>query len=223
MLRVCSQYLALAGCCLLVGCMDREPSVAIELEKLERGPGEVFPANLSSVNFSCWFIGNSYSRRDFPVLDRWAREWYSEAVASVGDGALPATRGDGLAVRFIYLKGTYPNALVTITGTPRDRLNLTASKIDDSIAPDQVDRVERTLSAAEANELARFLVKSELLAVPAKVCDDLNGADGSQWITEISAGGDYHYVDRWSPQDGVSHDFGVFMLGLTRWQFEDLE
>ena len=42
--------------------------------------------------------------------------------------------------------------------------------------------------------------------------DDRNGVDAAQWIFEGLKGGEYHIVDRWSPENGEVHSLGIMML-----------
>lgn len=47
------------------------------------------------------------------------------------------------------------------------------------------------------------------------------GVDGAEWILEghdPSRG--YQYRKRWAPEDGMEHDLGLFLLGLTGWDVE---
>jgi hypothetical protein len=39
-----------------------------------------------------------------------------------------------------------------------------------------------------------------------------NGKDGARWIIEGAKNGDYHFVDRWSPDDGPVPVIGLLML-----------
>jgi hypothetical protein len=38
------------------------------------------------------------------------------------------------------------------------------------------------------------------------------GVDGAQWIIEAAKGGQYHVVDRWSPDDGPYRKAGLFLV-----------
>jgi hypothetical protein len=45
--------------------------------------------------------------------------------------------------------------------------------------------------------------------------DDKIGNDGSKWIIEALAGGRYHVVDRFAPQNGPIHDLGMVFIEMA--------
>ncbi|HTC43957.1 MAG TPA: hypothetical protein VK696_02810 [Steroidobacteraceae bacterium] len=53
---------------------------------------------------------------------------------------------------------------------------------------------------------------------PDQTCVTLEG-DGSQWIVEVRDGNRYHYVDRWSPQDGPVPEIGERFIALSQQDF----
>jgi hypothetical protein len=48
------------------------------------------------------------------------------------------------------------------------------------------------------------------------------GFDGAQWILESKVGDDYHFVDRWSPEDGLVHDIGLQFLAMSGANFGEV-
>jgi len=62
-------------------------------------------------------------------------------------------------------------------------------------------------------QTSRFLEhveRSKFWKLP-PVLDD-GGVDGAQWIIEGVRYGDYHVVDRWSPQNGEIRSLGLYIL-----------
>ena len=48
--------------------------------------------------------------------------------------------------------------------------------------------------------------------------EEVNGADGSQWIIEGQKNGRYHVVDRWSPTKDPIRELGLLMWQLSKLQ-----
>jgi hypothetical protein len=54
---------------------------------------------------------------------------------------------------------------------------------------------------------------------------DVIGVDGAQWIIEAASGGQYHVVDRWSPEDGLLRKAALFLalnLGQLNPRYRDV-
>jgi len=45
--------------------------------------------------------------------------------------------------------------------------------------------------------------------------DSTVGLDGAEWIIESRVGDNYHFVDRWTPSNGLIHDIGLQFLALS--------
>jgi hypothetical protein len=46
------------------------------------------------------------------------------------------------------------------------------------------------------------------------------GFDGAEWIIESRVGDNYHFVDRWTPRNGLIHDIGLQFLALSGADFD---
>ncbi len=106
---------------------------------------------------------------------------------------------------------------------------MTAPRLDGSsgYAGLKVSRkIVRPLTSDERDSLAAMLASTSVLAMgPANY---QMGLDGSRWIIEGSAPGEYRYVNRWSPDPEYFpeampvREAGLFLLGLTGWSLEPI-
>ena len=48
------------------------------------------------------------------------------------------------------------------------------------------------------------------------------GLDGAQWILEAVRGGQYHIVDRWSPDKGSYRETALFLVGLAQLKIKSI-
>ena len=77
----------------------------------------------------------------------------------------------------------------------------------------------RPLSAIEIAKLDAILSATKVLEQRATDCN--GGLDGSRWIVEGVDRNGYHFVNRWSPQEGPVREFGDFALALSGRTFEE--
>ena len=80
--------------------------------------------------------------------------------------------------------------------------------------------IDRLLSPAESARLDAMLAQTRVFSLPPKVC--MLGMDGAQWIIEGLDAQGYRLIDRWSPEKGGVRDFGLFLLGLSGWEFGEI-
>jgi hypothetical protein len=48
------------------------------------------------------------------------------------------------------------------------------------------------------------------------------GLDGAEWILEARIGQNYHFVNRWSPDDGLVHDIGMQFIQMSGGKFGEI-
>ena len=51
---------------------------------------------------------------------------------------------------------------------------------------------------------------------------DETGLDGAQWIIEGLLNGNYHIVDRWSPEEGSIRAIGLHFLKLSDLKVDEI-
>jgi len=67
-----------------------------------------------------------------------------------------------------------------------------------------------SLNQMQTSRFLEHVERSKFWKLP-PVLDD-GGVDGAQWIMEGVRYGDYHVVDRWSPQNGEIRSLGLYIL-----------
>jgi hypothetical protein len=74
--------------------------------------------------------------------------------------------------------------------------------------------VKRVVGIAEVKDLlASFDADSLFWRMPVHVADA--GHDGATWLVEAKGPNGYHYVSRWSPENGVIREIGTKFLTLS--------
>lgn len=206
---------------LIIGCSEAASADSgIPLDEAGVEPGQIFPSRLSEMEADC-----SYPAIKKPVLlDEFAREWYSKHLGAAGEPPLPAVaegNPTALQLRFTWLPSFDPPVVIRINTTAEGERKLSATRLSGAggYSPGEVaDQIERTLTADEALRVDGFIERSRLLEEPANTCE--LGLDGSRWIVEAVEGGSYHFIDRWSPDEGAVHEFGLMMLELSGFDFD---
>jgi hypothetical protein len=159
-----------------------------------------------------------------PVLTDFQSQWYSSHLRAAREPSLShearGRRPPGAAsLRFILLR-SFDRPVIIRVETARGRARLVARELSGAggYSPGQVARrLDRPLTAAEARALRDLLARTRPFAEPPRLCQ--MGLDGAQWIFEAVDAGGYHFLDRWSPEDGAARQLGVFLMGLTGWRF----
>ena len=80
--------------------------------------------------------------------------------------------------------------------------------------------IERELDDEEETGLLRLVDGAKLFEQPSLTCE--LGLDGARWIVEGIDREAYHFIDRWSPEQGPVHDFGLYALELTGWDVGEI-
>lgn len=66
------------------------------------------------------------------------------------------------------------------------------------------------VSKDSVDHFLQLLDKAEFWSAPTEQEDGI-GCDGAQWIMEATKGGQYHVVDRWSPDEGPYRKAALFL------------
>lgn len=77
--------------------------------------------------------------------------------------------------------------------------------------------IRNSIRKLSKEQTERFLARIEELqfwSLPTKEAEEPNviNLDGAEWVLEGTKDGDYHLVDRWSPDKGAVHALGIIML-----------
>jgi hypothetical protein len=211
-----------------VGCTgDASRANAISLEDVSVQAGEFFPRALYDRRADCSVLEGVQLARPTMVLDDFQQEWFSSHLAAAGERPLialkPGTPSDTLLMRFVWLP-TFDNPVVVRVGASAGgERRLVAVRLSGAggYEPGEIaDRVDRRLSDEEWRRVDSLMARTELLEQQPAECE--LGLDGSEWIVEAIDDDGYHFLKRWSPQDGPVQEFGTLLLELTGWKFEDI-
>jgi hypothetical protein len=161
-------------------------------------------------------------------MDDYEADWYGKQWRAADEGSLylasldahPATRRTW---RFTWLRAFHHPVIVRIDETAAGGMRLTAKHLsgEGGYGPGRVDRkIARMLTPDEAARVRTALATTRALDLPAKDCRI--GADGSNWILESRGPEGYRYVERWTPESGPVHDFGLTFLRLSGFKLDPL-
>lgn len=75
-----------------------------------------------------------------------------------------------------------------------------------------VTRTTREIGPKEVRHILSLIVSMDFWKLPSEPTPYGTGCDGSEWILEASRRGDYHVVDRWSPETGPLHELGLYVV-----------
>ena len=181
---------------------------------------DYFPASFATPSVSC-----RPGSRPQPILTNFQADWYARQLRAAGEPSLARAvserRAPGVeTLRFTWLR-TFHHPVVIRIETARGRSHLVAKEMSGrgGYDPGEIARqLDRALSATEARALDALLVRARLFAGTPRNCSF--GLDGAQWLFEGVDAGGYHFLDRWSPEDGPAREVGTFLLGLTGWSFD---
>lgn len=70
----------------------------------------------------------------------------------------------------------------------------------------------RKLSSTDANNLLTRISAVQFWKLPTEDAKAPTGMDGSKWIIEGVRSGEYHVVDRWTPEMGKYRELGLYFM-----------
>lgn len=149
-------------------------------------------------------------------LDDFVQRWYAKHLSAMKEPSLSCGSLDAdESYRFTWLR-TFHRPIVVRLSWLRDGGDLVAVVLDGAggYEPGKVAKtVRRRIEGREWQSLQAAL--TGFWTLPTKNKADANGCDGAQWIIEGRRQGQYHIVDRWTPDDGAYRDLGLLFLKLT--------
>lgn len=144
-------------------------------------------------------------------------QWYQKQLDALKEPSFEDFRRADVpeAVRFVWLR-TFHNPVAISVAVSADRSGALVLKVasgkggydpgrletDTSIklTSDQIDMLRRTI---ESNKFWE------------RTPPDRAGFDGARWIIEVKRGGQYHFVDEWTPEDGPVRNLGQHLIELS--------
>lgn len=155
---------------------------------------------------------------DTPNEHRFRADWYSNQLTAMGEPSLlDVSRQDSTVeiYRFLWLR-SFHHPIAVRLAVRKDGTALLISKETDGkggYKPGRLIRNTTALLPREQRERFRSQVKRfAIWTLPTRQPGEI-GLDGAQWIVEMTQGGRYHIIDRWSPRpDDPVHELGTTML-----------
>lgn len=161
-------------------------------------------------------------------VSQFTKKWYSQHLAaacetSLFDRSPVPLAADETVIRFLWLRTFDPTVIVRVHLKDDGTSWLVAKELTQIgyDAGKMASRIERALSSKEQRQIRQFLQRSKFFDQEAIECG-VSGFDGARWVFEKSDQDGYKYVDRWSPNSGDVHDFGILLLELTGWRFTEI-
>jgi hypothetical protein len=144
-----------------------------------------------------------------PPLDRSRANWYGRTLAALSEPSLFQLRTDKAAqvYRFLWLPSFNRPISVRLTINPDGSGSIivrSADKHAGLLTKDAHDSgklildTENTLSKAQVQDMLNQLQDLRFWSTTTEEAS--HGMDGAQWMLEGVKGGEYHIVDRWSPE-----------------------
>ena len=150
-----------------------------------------------------------------PSANDFVEEWYSKHLKALEEKALWKMREDKNLhlYRFLSLPAWGNPTAITFSIGEDGSGSLIVKKTDGQGGYEPGKLIlNKTikLSQAQTDELLKRFEKPKFWSLPTRI--DRMGLDGTQWIIEGLKEGNYHIVDRWTPEEGEFVDTCLLMF-----------
>ena len=145
-----------------------------------------------SARESAYFAGTPLAERE---------DWYGKHLRAAGEAPLcPGASAE--QYRFLWLRSFHRPVVVRIEVSAAGSAMLVAKELDGAggYEPGRVARDTSFALAPERWAEMRRLLDDGFWRMPTAPADTVFGLDGAQWVLEGTATGQYHVVDRWTPE-----------------------
>lgn len=143
-------------------------------------------------------------------------EWYSSHLKSMNEPVLFADNSNNI-YRFTWLRTFHAPIIIRVE--ERDNVYMLFWKQTNGAGgygPGQlVDDESKRLTGNEWNTVMKYLEDLDFWNQPTIKRDGILGNDGSQWILEGVKEGNYHVIDRWTPEKNTYYELGKYLIELT--------
>jgi hypothetical protein len=196
----------------------------ISLEEASVQKGEFFPQSLYGQSAGCSKFDGLPKSKPVMVLNDFEQHWFSEYLAAAGE--MPLIRqveGKRALFRFIWLPSFNQPVVIRIETANDGQRRIVATRLSGAGGYEPgaaADKIDRRLTQEEGQRIDAMISGSKLLEQPSGECQ--LGLDGAEWIVEAIDGDGYHFLKRWSPQEGPVREFGLLLLKMTGWKFKEV-
>lgn len=149
--------------------------------------------------------------------------WYGEQLRALKEPSLfEAFHGDDTVYRFTWLRTFHHPIAVRLTIHSGGNATLT-SKMASGAGGYKPGKLilnsTRELGAQDVGRVLALITVMKFWMMPTEPVPDCIdggkecsvGPDGAQWILEGRRGGEYHVVERWSPESGSLRELGLLL------------
>jgi hypothetical protein len=143
--------------------------------------------------------------------------WYAQQLRALKEPSLSddAAIGAESVYRFTWLRtADHPIAIrITVHGNGTGTLTAKISSGAGGYEPGRlIANTTRGVSVREVRHMLDLIESMGFWQMPSEPAPgDTVGLDGAQWIREASGRSAYHVIDRWSPQDGLLRELGLYL------------
>lgn len=149
-------------------------------------------------------------------IEPWKVLWYSGDLRAMGEPSLAQPRAGVLeSYRFLWLAGPRTDHTAVRIDRTSNGPALTVKVLDCAVGHDPGRKVTdrtRPLTQEQWNDFLQLLERAGFWSMPTR--DSRRGLDGAEWVLEGVRGGEYHVVDRWSPEAGAFRECCAFLFKL---------
>jgi len=148
--------------------------------------------------------------------DQFKAKWYSQELEVLKEPSLLALSRNpsSESYRFLWLR-TFNHQVAIRLDIREDGIGVLTTKVASGTAgfkPGHLsENMSRPLTREQTQAFLARLKKVGFWSLPNPV-NDQPGNDGSEWIIEGVKKGNYHVVDRWSPEQGVIRELGLYLV-----------
>ena len=141
--------------------------------------------------------------------------WYSEHLKALDEPVLYTDSGKTV-FRFTWLRSFHNPVAIRIENKGETyRLTWKVTDGAGGYAPGKlITNKSKIISVDEWNKFINLLEAAKYWNMPV-ISHDRMGTDGSQWILEGIQNGNYHVVDRWTPENSDYEKCGLYLIELT--------
>lgn len=166
--------------------------------------------------------GIFYDREE---LDSFINSWYSKNLIAFNEPSLYELSSDTniICYRFVCLR-TFDNPFLIRILQNKDGTGLLYFKRSSGAGGyepgELIEEKTIVISKENMNKLLNKIENEHYWKLDNK--DRSMGCDGSQWIIEGIKNGNYHLVDRWSPETGSIKVLGLYFIELAQMTIKNL-
>lgn len=163
-----------------------------------------------------YFPDNIFGERE--DIDKFASEWYSSHLKALEEPSIYSLKEgkNRRMYRFLWLRSFHRPIVVRIK-ILEDGSGILIAKMTDGAGGYKPGKIvtstKKKLAQKQVDTFLNLLANGNFWELAS--WERLIGMDGAAWIIEGLDNGNYHLVDRWSPDSGCVREVGLYLLELA--------